>query len=110
MKKRLRKKIERNNYIDYKYCLKKVKCYENEWDYSISYGGNLYYKSKFITSFYEHPYEGGYYQNGIIRNHILYQDFLNRVGKYDKEVFRKNEYSLFSNGISRLMTVYLKNK
>lgn len=84
------------------YCLENLEGYPNEWDGEISYTGDLYKNHVFITSFYEHPQEGGYYQNGEIKDYALYKEFLISVKKHIQDSGIDDD-SIFDKGISELI-------
>lgn len=98
MKKRLRNKL---NKYKHAFHLENLIGDENDFDYSISYSGDLYMNHTFVTSFYEHPVEGGYYQNGKINDHDSYQEFLLNAKKGIHT--NKDDDWLFNNGITNLM-------
>lgn len=76
---------------------------ENSWDFSKSYTGDLYYDDVFVTAFYEHPVEGGYYQNGTIGNSELYRAFLS-VSEERPDDRYMDEQTVFDKRITDLMS------
>lgn len=49
-----------------------VESRENNYDYSDYYNGKVTLDGKVIGEFYEHPLEGGYYQNGEFENKSVF--------------------------------------
>ncbi|MBX4267164.1 hypothetical protein [Clostridium estertheticum] len=99
MNKRMKKKCVKNKVV---FTLKNLRGTENSWDCCKSYDGELYGNDKFITSFYEHDVEGGYYQNGKIFSKKAYEEFIIAVKHYHSND-KFDELTLFDKGISNLI-------
>lgn len=86
---------------------------ERQTDFSPFYNGEIYFDGKLLCKFYEHPYEGGYYQNGASFGNM---DMFYKEGREVliqegvSEFLLMDEVWLFSKYIEYLLDEYFLEK